>query len=137
MPGRVGRFDRSVLHALYDANEAEAFARQRLDETLLFTAVADGASYDVQTGRERGIGYRASVPDRADQLILADDAVPVTYQVGEQVKDLRRHGQRIGSAMKLAPLDVQCMALEEIAQDAPPLDQRNITWGATQKIRLW
>jgi hypothetical protein len=40
---------------LHYANEAEALARQRLDQVLLLAGVADCVTRGIQTGRQRGI----------------------------------------------------------------------------------
>src|SRR5262249_33657439 len=124
---------KSRLHFLHRANEAEALARQGLYEALLLSAVADGTSRDIQPGRQRGIGYDTSIPDRIDQLILADNAIPVMNEVREQVKCLGGDGQDVRPATKLAPVNVQCVVLEEITQTQSPLCRPECSIGAQPK----
>ena len=106
---------------------------KRVYEALLLSAVADGASRDIQPGRQRGIGYDASIPDRIDQLILAHDALPVTDEVREQVEYLWCDWQNVWPAMKLAPVNVQCVVLEEITQTQSPLCRPECSIGAQPK----
>jgi hypothetical protein len=63
------------------ANEAEAFPRQCLDQLLLFACVADRGPGRVEAGRQCGIRDNAAVPDRVDDVVFADHALPVADQV--------------------------------------------------------
>ena len=85
--------------------------------------IADHAASDIQAGRQRRIGYNTPIPDGADEVILADDALPVADQVIEQVEDLGRDGDDVRAAMQLAPVSVERELLEKIAQAAVPLGQ--------------
>ena len=95
--GSAGRGSRSVQKRLacltavilaHRANEAEAFALERLYQMLLLSAVANCAAGHVQARRHRGVGDDAALPDGRDQVILADDAISVTDQIEEKVEDL-------------------------------------------------
>ena len=88
------------------------------DEALLLAGIADGASDDVQAGRQRGIGHDTPIPDGIDQVILADNPLPVADQVFEQVKHLWRDGEDVCPATKLTPVSVECVVVEQIAQTA-------------------
>ena len=57
-------------------------------------------------------------PRGVDEVVFADNALPVTDQVIEQVEYLRRDGNDVRPAMQLAPVGVECVLLEEIAQAA-------------------
>jgi hypothetical protein len=98
------------------AHEAEALARQCLDQPLLLAAVADGASRNVDAGRDCGIGDDAAVPDSGDEIILADDALAVADQVSEQVEHLRRDGHRLRPATQFPAVGVEHAILEQITQ---------------------
>ena len=103
------------------SDETEALARQGLDEALFLAGIADRTPGDIQAGRQRRIGYDTPVPDGVDEVVLADDALPVADQVVEQVEYLWRDGDDVRPAMQLAPVSVECVLLEEIAQAANPL----------------
>src|SRR6266581_790808 len=90
------------------------------DEALFIAGIADRIPGGVQASRQRGIGDNASVPDGADEVVFADDALPVSNQVIEQVKNLRCDRHRIRPAMQFTPFGVQRVILEEIAQVAIP-----------------
>jgi hypothetical protein len=70
------------------ADEPEAAAGHRADETLLFAAVADRMPRGGDPASQRGFGDDAPVPDRRQQVILADDAVPVLDEIGKQIEHL-------------------------------------------------
>ena len=76
---------------------------------------------NIQAGRQRRIGDDPPVPNGPDEVILADHALPVADQVVEQVEYLWRDGDDVRPAMQLAPVGVQCVLLEEVAQAAIPL----------------
>ena len=78
------------------------------------------AARGIQAGRQRRIGHATPVPNGVDEVVLADDALPVADQVIEQVEYLWRDGDDVRSAMQLAPVGVECVVLEEIAQAANP-----------------
>src|SRR4029077_6440398 len=103
------------------ADKTEALARQGLDEALFRPGIADQDPCDIQAGRHCRIGYDTPVPDGADEIILADDALPVADQVIEQVEDLGCDGDDVRPATQLAPVGVERESLEKIAQAAVPL----------------
>ena len=75
---------------------------------------------DIQTRRKRCIGHDAAVPNGVDEVVLADDALPVADQVIEQVEYLWRDGDDVRPAIYFASISVECVLLEEIAQAANP-----------------
>ena len=105
---------------MHCANEAEAFAWQRLDQALYLTGVTDGSPGGIQSGRQGRVRNDTSAPDGADEVVFADNAFPVSNQVIEQVKNLRCDRHRIRPAMQLTPFGVERVILEEIAQVAIP-----------------
>ena len=58
--------------------------------------------------------------EKSDEVVFTDDALPVADQVVEQVEYLWRDGDDVRPAMQLAPVSVECVLLEEIAQVAIP-----------------
>jgi hypothetical protein len=105
---------------VYSAHETKAPSWKRFDETLLFAGVADRASDGVQSGRQRRIGYNATIPDRVDEIVLADDPIPAADQIFEQVENLWGRRHNIGPAPQLASVGVQRTVLEEIAHGTIP-----------------
>ena len=103
------------------SDETEAFARQCLDEALFLAGIADHTPGDIQTRRKRRIGHDTPVPNGVDEVVFADDALPVADQIIEQVEYLWRDGDDVRPAMQFAPVSVECVLLEEIAQAANPL----------------
>ena len=102
------------------ADEAEALARQCLDQVLLFTGIADCGPGGIETGRQCGIRDNATVPDGADDVVFADYAVPVADQVLKQVEHLWCERDQIGASTQFAPVRVKCVVFEVIAQSALP-----------------
>ena len=75
----------------------------------------------IQAGCQRRVRYAAPIPNGVNEVVFADDALPVADQVIEQIEDLGRDRDHIGAAIQLAPVGVECVVLEEIAQAANPL----------------
>ena len=116
---RLPRLPAAVLPAPPD--ETKALARQCLDQALLLAGIADRSPGGIQARRQRCIGHTAPIPNGVDEVVFADDALPVTDQIVEQVEHLWRDRDGVRSAMQLAPVNVECVLLEEIAQAANPL----------------
>jgi hypothetical protein len=62
-----------------------------------------GTAGDIQAGRQRSIRDNASAPNGTNEVVFADDALPVPNQVIEQVKNLRCDRHRIRPPMQFAP----------------------------------
>src|SRR5213075_1914216 len=80
------------------ADEAQALAGQRLDQALTLASVADRLARRIDAGEEGGFRDDASLPDRRHEIVLADHAVAMAYQVNEQVEDLRLDGDQLRTA---------------------------------------
>ena len=98
-------------------DEAEAAARKGLDHRLVAAAVADGAAQGVDAGVQGRVRDRAAVPDRLDQLVLADDAVAMLDQVGEQAEHLRFQRLLFALARQFQPFRVEGIVAEADHQD--------------------
>ena len=101
------------------AHETKPFPRQRLDQTLLLAAVAYCTSGHIQAGRQCRVRDDAPVPNGRDDIILADDACPVSDEVVEKIKYLRCNGNHVRPAAQLATVGVEHAVFEEIAQVGP------------------
>ena len=94
------------------ADEADAFARQCLDQSLLVAGIADRAPGRVDPVEERGLRDNAPMPHRGQQFILADDTVTVPDQMNEKIEDLGRDGHQGRSPAQFATIRVECAVLE-------------------------
>src|SRR5258706_11158522 len=77
-----------LLHFPHRSDKTKALARQCFDKALFMAGIADRASSYIQAGRQCRIGHDAAVPNGVDEIIFADDALPVADQVFEQVEHL-------------------------------------------------
>ena len=91
-------------------DEAVAAAVDGLDDALLGAVVADGAAGRLDATRERRLADEAVAPDVVEQLVLADDAVAVLDEVGEDAEDLRldRHGRAGVAQLEQTRVEVKC-----------------------------
>jgi hypothetical protein len=111
-PGRSFRF----AGFPHSPNETKAPLLQRLDKALLIAGIGDRGAGRVEAGRERRVRDNPASPYRRDQVVLADHAFPVAYQVKKNVKCLRRHRNRVGPPMQFPFFGVECKVLKQIAQ---------------------
>ncbi len=98
------------------ANEAEALARQRLDQPLRFARVADCTAGDFQASRQCGIRNNAAIPYGCNDVVFADDALAVADQVGEQIQHLRCNRDGFRASVQFPPVSIQHAVVEQIAQ---------------------
>src|SRR5512132_2250486 len=88
----IGDFRTSgTLHFPHCTDAPEALAWQGFDETLLLAGLADRSPGGIQAGRQRCIGHAAPIPNDVDEVVFADNALPVADQVIEKVEYLWRH----------------------------------------------
>jgi hypothetical protein len=52
------------------------------------------------------------VPDRSQQIVLADHTVTVPDQVNKEIEDLGLHGHQVSTPAQLAAIQVECTVLE-------------------------
>jgi hypothetical protein len=88
------------------ANEPEAFAGRRADETLVFAAISNGDAGGVDAAGQRRFRDDPSVPDGFHDLVLADDPAAVLDEESENVEDLRLYGDRRARSQQFAPVGV-------------------------------
>jgi hypothetical protein len=65
------------------ANEAKALSRNCPDQFLILAAVADGCARGIDSAGNCGIRYDPAPPDQGDEIILADDTLPVLHQTDQ------------------------------------------------------
>jgi hypothetical protein len=93
---------------LHLADEAEAAARHRSDEPLLLSGVADCAPSGADPAGEGIVRHRAAIPDRLQQLVLADDTVPMLDQISQNLEHLRldMDGRAVPAQLELVSIDL-------------------------------
>jgi hypothetical protein len=93
---------RLSLLLTYIANEADALARQRLDEPLILAVIANRGASGMDMGVQRGLGDDAALPDGPDEIVLADYPFAVRNQIEQEIEDLRLDRNRTVTAAQLA-----------------------------------
>jgi hypothetical protein len=119
----------------YRSDETKALSRQRFDEALFLTGIAYRAPGGIQARGERGIGHDTAVPNGVDKVVLADNTLPVADQVFEQIEHLWSDGDDIRPAVQFAPISIECVLVEEIAQIANPSGSLRLQGGAPAPLR--
>ena len=89
------------------ADETDALARKRLDEPLLVSGIADRLPHRIEARGQSDVRDGAALPNGAYQIVLADDAFAVADQIAEQVEHLRRDGDDLRPATKLASFVIE------------------------------
>ena len=104
---------------LNDPDKANAFARDRADQPLLVTIVADGGPCCIDACGKRRFRYSPSAPDGFEDIVLADDAIAVGDEIFEKVKHLGLdRDERIPTA-ELAASRVEDKIFKEIEHFCP------------------
>ena len=102
------------------SDETKALSLQRLDEALFLAGIADRGAGRVEASGKRRVGDDAAPPYRGNQVVLADHAFPVAYQVNKKIECLRRDRNRVGPPMQLPLVRVERKVLKQIAQSSAP-----------------
>ena len=96
----------------HSANEAKTLSRNCPDQFLVLAAVADGDSRGIDSAGECRVRHSAALPHQGDEIILADDTLPVLHQIDQQIEHLRLHGNRRPAVEQLAALGVERVIAE-------------------------
>jgi hypothetical protein len=105
-----------LLLFVHCADKADSFAGKGLDEALLVAAVADCDPQCINARAEGRFRNDASVPDRCDQIVLADDAFAVADEVFQEVEDLGLDRDKAARAPQLTPVAIENKVLESVGQ---------------------
>src|SRR5262249_23110297 len=116
-PGsHLGAARRSLRQGLFDlfdlADEAKAFAGNRLDQGLVGSGVAYRMPGRIDAAGERRLGNDSPFPDGVEQIIFADHSITVVDQVDEQIEDLRPDIDQLCAAPQLAAIHVYRISTE-------------------------
>ena len=79
---------------------------QRPNEGLVVSVVAKRATGAIDAAGERRLGDDPAVPDRLDQLILADNPVVVAHQMNDEIEYLRLNMHRFPKPAQLLLAEV-------------------------------
>ena len=104
----------------YRSDETIATAVLSLDELLFSTTVTNGFARLGHTLRECCLADNNSLPQVLDQFISGNQAITVTDQVREEIKDFGLNLQHVSGAAKLAALIVECELIEEVNHGLTP-----------------
>ena len=75
---------------LFDfSNKSKSTLVQCLEKDLIIAVVAKRAAGSIDPAAQRGFGNGPTFPDRLNEIILADDPVPIAHQVNNDVENLR------------------------------------------------
>jgi hypothetical protein len=107
----LGRRGTLLLFA-HGTYEVEALAKHGVDEALLLAIVADCAPGRIDAGAQCRLRNQPPIPDRGEQVILADDVFPVADQIFQDVEDLRLERNQTGAVPQLAPLGIEEVSIE-------------------------
>ena len=93
---------------------------------LPLSGVPDCIPGGVDPAEQCRLRNNAAVPDRCQEVVLADDAVAVPDQVDQNIEDLRFHSHQLASAAQLSAIRIERTVLKQIEQDAIPLFRRPV-----------
>src|ERR1700704_4783234 len=113
---------------MHDADETHALAGQRTDEALVLSSVVNRVSHDVYAGTQGRFRDDPAAPDCSNQVVLADNPIPVFDQVFKDIEDLRGDGNELRPASQLAAVGVEHKIIEAIEQIAALRPKRSIRW---------
>src|SRR5271166_1288469 len=89
------------------ADETDALADDRADQSLLLAIVADYAARGVDAAGEGRFRNDPPTPHRSQQIVLADDAIAVSDQENQEIEYLWLYRQPRGSPAKVSPIGIE------------------------------
>src|SRR5215467_1534953 len=105
---------------MHGTDETHALARQRTDEALILSGVVNRASHDVYARTQCRFRDDPPGPDCSNQVVLADNPIPVFDQVFKEIEDLRGDGNELRPTSQLATVRVEHKVFEAVEQIAAP-----------------
>jgi hypothetical protein len=97
-------------------NKPETLARQRLYQALGLAVVSDRDTDRIDAGRECRVRNGAASPNGRYKFVLADHTFSIAQQVVKHIKYLRGHGDQAPTPAELAPVGIERIIFEKIAQ---------------------
>ena len=132
MIARAGRRHRTVLLDVPD--EAKPALVQCADEALVVAAVSQRAPRRADAGAQRRVRNGAALPDRVDQFVLADDAIPIADEMNEQIENLRLDMNDRAGAAQLVARDINLEIGEAEVQSSPVAETASRRQAVTRQI---
>ena len=83
---------------------------------MVFSVVANGGSSRIDAIAECRFRNNTAIPDRSNEIVLADHTLAVSDQIREKIKDLRLHGHESSPAAELTAAGIESIVFEEIKQ---------------------
>jgi hypothetical protein len=117
--GNVRRLARA-RRRMHVADKTQSFARNGADQLLFVAAVAHRFARGVDTAGQGRVRHDPVMPDRRDEIVLADNAVAVLHQINQQIEHLRFDGNDVVTPAELAPVGVKRIARKEESHVAAP-----------------
>jgi hypothetical protein len=103
-----------VCCSLTSPTKTKSFAGEGADKALLFPAIRQRLSRGVDMACQSRFRHNSPIPDRVQQVVLADHMLAVTQQIDQKVKHLRAECNPLGSAPQLAPISIQSLLFKQI-----------------------
>jgi hypothetical protein len=94
------------------ANETDSLAQQRADQALLRAVVANRVPRDADPSIKCRVGNNPSSPYCAKQVILADHALAIAYQIFQKIENLRFDRTQDAIPAQFAPFNIEGAALK-------------------------
>src|SRR5712671_3921650 len=105
---------------MHDPDKTHALAGQRTDEAVVLAGVVNRASHDVYAGTQCRFRDDPPGPYCSNQVVLADNPIPIFDQVFKEIEGLRRDGNELRPAPQLAAVRVEHKVFETVEQIAAP-----------------
>src|SRR4029079_8846556 len=104
----------ATLELAHTCDEADASARERLDQSLFLAAVADFCAHGADPAAKGRVGDDPSLPHSSNELIPTDHTFAVSDQVVQQIEYLRLEGPPPTAPPQLTPPRIQHAIVKEI-----------------------
>ena len=104
-----------------DAYKAKALARNSSDQLLILATVADRSSRGIDATGHVRIRHNSAAPDRSDELVFTDQAVPILQKIEQHIEYLGLNGNGLGTEAKFAPVRVNYVVCKNKMHVAAPV----------------
>jgi hypothetical protein len=74
---------------------------------LILSAVTDRLARSIDSACERRIRDDPAAPDRTNEVVLADDAVAVLYEIDQKIEHLGLDRNALRAPMQFAPVGIE------------------------------
>src|SRR5262245_10257919 len=113
---------------MQDTDETHALAGQCTDEAVVFAGVVNRAPHDVNAGAQCRCRDDPPAPYCSNQVVLADNPIPVFDQVFKEIEGLRGDGNELRPTSQLAAVRIEHKIIEAIEQSPLSCQKRTVRW---------